>query len=188
MATATQSVSLSDLLDSIQTVLVSGNGVSPGTGINESYVQEVYDAYHPRSGEPYEATFALFPESPEQYSGAGRWGHNTYLVLEVVIYTRLELDPAGSDYRWSRDSTYGALRMRALVQDVLQDNFLYDSYDSITHLPNGNAITVEGLQQIESPRPQKPDTDSTSEGLDVGGYGNHRLYFSIKTVMPLKIN
>ncbi len=184
LTAATQSVTPNALLDAVQTVLTFGNGVQPATGVDGQYISEVYEEYNPRSGEPYELTFSILPETPEEYSGAGRWGHNSFIVLEVRVYTRLELDAAGSDAIWSRDTTYGALRMRTLVNDLLQDQFLFTDYSTDSHLPTGVPLVIEGLQQLPSPRPAKPDRSTSAQGLDAW-YGVHRLLYSCKTVQPL---
>lgn len=187
MSTATQSVTPNALLAAVKTVLVNGDGTAGPTQINEVYINESYSDYHPRSGEPHEICFGLIVnEEPEMYPGAGRLAANTFLTLEVIIYTRLQIDPANGDGYWSSDLEYGALVLRTRVQDILNQNFLYSVYDVVTHRPTGIPLTIEGLQQLRSPKPQKPDHSTTSESQDYS-YGEHRLYWSMKTVVPLTI-
>jgi len=189
MATATQSVTPNALLAAVKHILTYGDGTAAATGVNEAYINESYTDFRPRSGEPYELTYALLPETPEMYSGAGRKGHNTYLTLEVTIFVRMELDPAGSDFIWSSSTDYGGLVMRTRVNDILQDNFLYSAYNAVTFVPTGTPLTIEGLQQLPSPRPQKPDKQTTAvaDGGDAGGYGEFTLRYQLKTVQPLTI-
>jgi hypothetical protein len=189
MSTSTQSATYNAVLNAVGSVLVNGvlyNGVAiPGTGINGAYVQEAYMDYRPRSAEQYEITYGLLGESPFAYAGAGRLGHWTYVTLEVILYTRLIVDIAGSDFAWSRDLQLGALVMRQKIVDILQDNFLFLSYDPITFAPTDAPVTIEGLQQIPNPGPIKPAAGQSDRGKDKGGYGQHKLYFQVKMVQSL---
>lgn len=187
LVTATQSATPNALLDAVATVLANGNGVQPGIGVDAQYIVESYSGYRPRSAEPYEVVYGLIGEQPEMYSGGGRLAHDTYWILQITLYTRLELDVSGSDYSWSRNTSYGALVLRTKIADVVQDQFLFSSYSDTTHLPTGNLLLIEGMQQLPSPRPVKPDRDTTavSDGGDVGGYGEHHMFFQLKTVQPL---
>lgn len=182
---AVQSADIGQLLDAVSTVLINGDGLRPATGVNEQYITENYTDFHPRSGEPYEITYAILPETPIPYHGAGRLGHPSFITLEVAVYTRLEIDVASSDYAWSRDTTWGALVMRQRIVDLLQDQFLFSQYNAITHLPEGSILTIEPIQQIECPRPRKPSPNTSDQSTDVGGYGLHTLLFQLKYVMPL---
>ena len=132
-------------------------------------------------------TYGLTTDSPFGYHGAGRLGHNTYLVLRVTLFVRQELDPAGSDQDWSRDPDYGGLVMRQKIVDLLQDQFLFLVYDTTTFLPVSGPLLLEGIQQVEAPAPTKPDTDTTAteDGGDVGGFGEYNLYFQLKIAQKL---
>ncbi len=185
MATAVQSATLNQILDAVENLLNYGDGTVPGLGIDSAYIQEAYSGYRPRSGEPYEVTFGLVKGSPVLYHGGGRKGHDTFLTLQVRVYTRLETDVAGSDKQWSRDANLGALVMTAKVEDIFQDAIIYGNYDPITHLPLGNPLVVEHVQQVDNPGPDKPATGQSDRGEDVGGYGVNDLFFSMKIAAAL---
>lgn len=183
--TAVQSSTLNQVLDAVATVLAFGNGQVAGCGVNEQYITEAYSAFRPRSGEPAEITYGLVAEEPVAYSGAGRLAFNTYLTLEVTLFIRYEVDPAGSDQAWSRDLQWGGLVLRQKVNDILNCNFLHASYNPTTHFPDGAILTVEPLQQLPSPRPTKPDNETTGGSEDTGGYGEFKLYYSMRCIQPL---
>ncbi len=185
MATATQSVTLNQILDAVEDVLLFGTNLADGLGLDEAYVQEAYSGYRPRSGEPQEVCYGITVSSPVMYHGAGRLGHDTFLTLEVKVFTRLETDVAGSDKQWSRDATLGALVMCAKVEDLFVDSILYGSYDPVTREPLGLPLVVEHIQPLPDPGPSKPAPGQSDQSTDVGGYGVTTMYFQLKIVLNL---
>ena len=184
---AAQSTPLFLILQAVQQILVNGNGVQPGVGIDSTYVVEAYTDHRPRTAEPVEVCYALLPEDPFPYMGAGRAGHDSFLTLEITMFIRFEADPANADSEWSQDPNYGGLIVRQRVLDLFQDQWLFSSYNPVTFLPTGSPLLVEGMQQLPSPRPYKPDRETSSDGDDVGGYGEYKLLFSLKVVQYLSV-
>lgn len=170
MPVADQSATFNSLLDAVETV------IKIATGLSNSYVLESYDEERPREGEPYVVVYRFTDENPFMYAGAAEKSHSTFLVLEVVLYTRFAVDKANSDKKWSRDSLRGALVMRHKIANALQDKRLFASY-SATGVPTGEFLTVEPVQQLMNPGPQKKSKDKT--------YGEHHMFFQVKTVQSL---
>lgn len=174
MPTASQSSTLNSLMDAVQSVLTFA------TGLDSEYVIENYDDEPQKKGEPYCAYFRLIDETPFFHAGAGRLGSTSFLVLEVILYTRLTLDSAGSDAIWSRDTGRGALVMRETIRNALAGYPLYASYDENTGEATGAPLTVEPLVQVKAPDFAKKDKKDRT-------FGEHTLYFQFNSVQPLTI-
>lgn len=173
MPVASQSATLNSIMEAVGTVLTFA------TGLDSSYVIESYDDERPTyEGEsPYCVVYRLTEEDPFLHPGAGRKGAPTMLAIEVIVYVRLASDLAGSDAEWARNASRGMFVMRHAVVDALDGKFLFSAYNSGTGLASGQPLTIEPLQQLPSPKPEKDKTDRSK--------GETHLFFAIRSVKPL---
>lgn len=183
---ALQGVYLTDLLNSIEQQLLNA------TLLNDSYIVECYEDEEtfdrPKEGEPYCILYKLGTEQPFLYDGATLLGHATYIILEIIIKTRLTIDIAGNDKIWSRDASIvaqpsstppipagrGAQIIRLAVQQAFQDQYLFKI--GVPNTPS-TCLCTEGIQQLSCPTSRKDKSDKT--------LGYTYMYFQIKNVQPL---
>lgn len=167
-----QSTDLGTLMASIQTVLTFAGAAVP-QAIQAQDIVEWYGEEKPRYNGTSGIYFRPVSDRPKQNWGAARFGHLYYLILEVACCTRLITDVPNQNTFWSRDAGRGHFILRKVVNDYLQDNMLFASYDPITQDPTGNVLTVACVQRVDPEgwvkKPIKGDS----------GWGESRILYSI---------
>lgn len=193
---ANQSVTVDEVLDAIQGLLVKA------TGLPERRVVEWYEDGRPGiEGRETLCWFRWLSEEPDTQSGAGRHGTKTDLLVEVNLTTRTMKDTAGRDAKIGRTH----LATRFLVVNALYGRMLHPAYDapvdaqppmpSVTTRPSADdvdrrrtsraevtppVLTVGTMVSAKLPKPTHPRPEQ--------GYIESRIGVLVPVVLRVTLN
>lgn len=175
MATPAQSVTLIQVLDGIQSVLVSW------TGMDSSKLIEFAGNRRPGYEGEQMISYRLANWRPQENSGAARKGALSDVVLELFLWTVYSSDQAGFTYGLMRDESRGHWLRMLQIMNAFDNQNLFSAYDATTHEPTAGAtkLTIAPMQQVGTPVTNLPKEDPS--------YAMAPFSYSLKLIKPLTV-